>query len=249
MDKIFENSRLEYLLKKFENNKNKCNYYKLCKYINKKVRKIRKKIKKYNALLTDEAGVLIYNSRRKCENTWENYNSGNIKYNNKHEVNLINKSEKLGSSSIYKLNKCGLQTYYISVKLGSNYLQEFEEYGIPIIVLFFLIGFTYGISRFSRTEIEEFAEEAKNDELIDGNGELILTFDKSNNFIRRSKNTVPITKNFLEEMIRLIEIDPSIFKGIRYENENGNFIKLLDSNNRNKIKIINYFNDSITVNF
>lgn len=244
MDKIFENSRLKYLLKKFENNKNRGNYYKLCKYINKKVRKIRKKIKKYNTLLTDEAGVLIYNSRRKCENTWENYNSGNIKYNNKHEVNLINKSEKLGSSSIYKLNKCGLQTYYLSVKLGSNSLQEFEEYGLPIIGLFFLFLFFYDPEA-DMKEVEEFVETAKNNNLIEENGTLIAEYTSGGSMVFNGN----IDSEDIGIIEQNLELDISIYSKITYKSRYARNSKSFEVNEENKEKILNFLKDSIAINF
>jgi hypothetical protein len=124
---ILDGSPLQNLLKKFENNKNKCNYYSLCKFVKKKERKMKRKFKRYNILLTDETGVLIYNGRK--ENTWDNYKTGNIKYNCIKEVDLINKSEKNGYNYYSKLNKKGIYKLYLTINLGSNIQEYIEENG------------------------------------------------------------------------------------------------------------------------
>jgi hypothetical protein len=139
---LIENKRLKCLLKKFEQNKNKHFYYKLCNYISKKVSKRVSKIKSYNFLLTDEAGVLIYNSQKLSDNTWNNYKNGGIKYNNVNDVNFMNSAEKLGNKTFLKINKSGCIEFKNAKKLGSTAMEKFEENSTSIQNIIIMTGGT-----------------------------------------------------------------------------------------------------------
>ena len=223
MSNILEKSKLQFLLKKFENDKNKCNYNTLIKFVKKGKFKIKKKIKSYNIILTDEAGVLIYNGK-KNNNTWDDYKVGNIKYNNTKEVNLINSSEKNGHNLYLKYKKNGVLKAYFTVKIGSN-LQEFiEENGITIaevggiligVGLLIFLGYGY----FFKEKIEEttFLIEG---ETVDSGGSLI-TISRGTGF---SAN-VPISELTKDDIDFLIDsIDQ--FEAVGFIGEDGNITSI-----------------------
>lgn len=107
-------------LKKFEKNKNEKNYNLLCHEIQLLLKKGRKKFKNYNIILTDENGVIIYNSVLSY-NSWCNYKHGNIKYNKIIESTTVNKSEQIGQYFYTDGNNI-----YFSQKIGSSLLQIIE---------------------------------------------------------------------------------------------------------------------------
>lgn len=56
----------------------------------------KQKRKEFKLIFTDDTGVIAYASGK--QNTYENYKSGSILYNNVTEVNEINISQKIGKS-------------------------------------------------------------------------------------------------------------------------------------------------------
>ena len=123
---LLKSKKLKSFLEIFENNINRHNYNNLCNYIKKKVVKIRKIFKSYNFLLTDKSGVLIYNSEN-TNNTFENYEKGNIKYNSISDTNFINKGEKIGNATVFILKRSGYFKMKNVKKLGSEGLEKIEE--------------------------------------------------------------------------------------------------------------------------
>lgn len=137
---LLENRKLKCLLKKFEKNKNKHNYNKLCNYISKKVSKRVSRIESYNFLLTDEAGVLIYNSENYSNNTWDNYRNGRIKYNSVNDANFTNIAEKLGEKTFLKIGKNGRIKFRNAKKIGSTARERFEKNPGSIEDILALVG-------------------------------------------------------------------------------------------------------------
>lgn len=99
-------------LDKFEKEKNEKNYIKLVKCLDKHSKYMRKKDKTYYCILTDDEGVLIYNSKK--VNIWKKYIKGKITYNNVEESNIISKTEQ---------NKLVIGKHYVSLKIGSSFAQ------------------------------------------------------------------------------------------------------------------------------
>lgn len=209
---ILDGSPLQNLLKKFENNKNKCNYYSLCKFVKKKERKMKRKFKRYNILLTDETGVLIYNGRK--ENTWDNYKTGNIKYNCIKEVDLINKSEKNGYNYYSKLNKKGIYKLYLTINLGSNIQEYIEENGNSNNILEFgsillaIIAIVYMGYGYFFVETIEAGSEVLSGETVSKDGDLLILLKSNKGY------TFPIS-----------ELNPDYIQGIINDLDDTLFIK------------------------
>jgi hypothetical protein len=119
---ILNNDTFKHLYGKFKHNPNCKNYCKLTKYLKWESDRYLTISRYSSLLLTDDVGVVIFNSRL-GNNTFCNYTNGNITFDNIYQQQATSQAEKQGSSLLSNTSTIAtnmyLHVFYASIKYNS----------------------------------------------------------------------------------------------------------------------------------